>query len=208
MKRTCKQCGKEFVITQSEINFYKSKNLSIPKRCKECRQSNKQQRGDAGKPKGDASYQNRMQRSLQENRNQEVIHTSQAKKGTMPKIATAILAVLALVYAVFFGGGDQTQAPVDSIRTYENGLEFRNEQLLNEHYEKHGIEMGFSSAEAYEDAAEAVVQNSSVLHKIEAEDGDDVYYLQESNEFVVVSTDGYIRTYFCPEDGIDYFNRQ
>ena len=88
------------------------------------------------------------------------------------------------------------------------GLEFRNEQMLNEHYEKHGIEMGFSSAEAYEDAAEAVVNNSSVLHKIEAEDGDDVYYLQESNEFVVVSKDGYIRTYFCPEDGIEYFHRQ
>ena len=41
MKRTCKQCGKEFVISGSEINFYKSKNLSIPKRCKECRDSNK-----------------------------------------------------------------------------------------------------------------------------------------------------------------------
>lgn len=208
MKRTCKQCGKEFVITQSEINFYKSKNLSIPKRCKECRQSNKQQRGNTGKKKGDAAYPNAAQSPLQEIGNPEVTNTSQAKKGTMPKIATAILAVLALVYAVFFGAGDQTQAPVDSIRTYENGLEFRNEQMLNEHYEKHGIEMGFSSAEAYEDAAEAVVQNSSVLHKVEAEDGDDVYYLQESNEFVVVSTDGYIRTYFCPEDGIDYFNRQ
>lgn len=191
MKRTCKQCGKEFIITQSEINFYKSKNLSIPKRCKECRQSNKQQRENTEKTNGEVSYPN----------------TSQAKKGSMPKIVTAVLAVLALVYAIFFGG-DQTQAPVDSIRTFENGLAFRNEQMLNEHYEKHGIEMGFSSAEAYEDAAEAVVNNSSVLHKIEAEDGDDVYYLQESNEFVVVSTDGYIRTYFCPEDGIEYYNRQ
>lgn len=191
MKRTCKQCGKEFIITQSEINFYKSKNLSIPKRCKECRQSNKQQRENTEKTNGEVSYPK----------------TSQAKKGPMPKIVTAVLAVLALVYAIFFGG-DQAQAPVDTVRTYENGLAFRNEQMLNEHYEKHGIEMGFSSAEAYEDAAEAVVNNSSVLHKLEAEDGDDVYYLQESNEFVVVSTDGYIRTYFCPEDGIEYYNRQ
>ena len=207
MKRTCKQCGKEFIITQSEINFYKSKKLSIPKRCKECRQSNKQQRGVAGKTNGDAAYQNTMQRPSQGNRNSEVTHTSQAKKGPVAKIVTAVLVVLALVYAIFFGK-DQSQAPVDSIRTFENGLTFRNEQMLNEHYEKHGIEMGFSSAEAYEDAAEAVVQNSSVLHKMEAEDGDDVYYLQESNEFVVVSPDGYIRTYFCPEDGIEYYNRQ
>ena len=42
----------------------------------------------------------------------------------------------------------------------------------------------------------------------EKEDGDDVYYIQDTNEFVVVSTDGYIRTYFNPDDGIDYYNRQ
>ena len=42
MKRTCKQCGKEFELSQSEIQFYKSKNLNIPKRCKECREKNKQ----------------------------------------------------------------------------------------------------------------------------------------------------------------------
>ena len=46
MKRTCKQCGKEFFLSQSEIDFYKSKNLSIPKRCKGCREANKQARGN------------------------------------------------------------------------------------------------------------------------------------------------------------------
>jgi pyocin large subunit-like protein len=95
---------------------------------------------------------------------------------------------------------------VVSKKECKDGAEFEKAILCE--LEKHGIEMGFSSAEAYEDAAEAVVQNSSVLHKMEAEDGDDVYYLQESNEFVVVSPDGYIRTYFCPEDGIEYYNRQ
>ena len=85
---------------------------------------------------------------------------------------------------------------------------FRNENLLNQHYEKHGIDMGFSSAEEYEDAASAVVNNPSALHKTEAEDGDDVYYVESTNEFVIVSTDGYIRTYFNPDAGIDYYNRQ
>ena len=28
------------------------------------------------------------------------------------------------------------------------------------------------------------------------------------NEFVVLSRDGYIRTYFYPSDGIEYFERQ
>lgn len=54
----------------------------------------------------------------------------------------------------------------------------------------------------------AVVLNADSLHKLEEEDGDDVYYLEKTNEFVIVSTDGYIRTYFYPSDGIDYFNRQ
>ncbi len=87
-------------------------------------------------------------------------------------------------------------------------LHFRNQKLLEQHYEKHGIEMGFASAEEYEKAAAAVVSHPDVLHKIEAEDGDDVYYIESTNEFVVVSTDGYLRTYFNPDRGIDYFNKQ
>ena len=85
---------------------------------------------------------------------------------------------------------------------------FRTSKLLNSHYEKHGIEMGFASAKEYEKAASDVVNNPAALHKTEAEDGDDVYYVEETNEFVVVSTDGYIRTYFNPGGGIDYYNRQ
>lgn len=87
-------------------------------------------------------------------------------------------------------------------------ITFRNDNLLEQHYEKHGIEMGFASAEEYELAAYKVIINPDALHKIEAEDGDDVYYVEETNEFVVVSQDGYIRTYFNPSAGIDYYNRQ
>ena len=68
--------------------------------------------------------------------------------------------------------------------------------------------MGFDSPESYEAAASAVVNNPDALHKIEAEDGDDVYYVESTNEFVVVSTDGYIRTYFLPSGGKAYFDRQ
>ena len=87
-------------------------------------------------------------------------------------------------------------------------ITFRSRKSCEEHYEKHGIEMGFSTPEEYEQAAAAVVLNADSLHKLEEEDGDDVYYLEKTNEFVIVSTDGYIRTYFYPSDGIDYFNRQ
>ncbi|MCR4617353.1 MAG: hypothetical protein K5669_04090 [Lachnospiraceae bacterium] len=85
---------------------------------------------------------------------------------------------------------------------------FRNSKLLKQHYEKHGIEMGFDSEEAYEKAASDVINNPDALHKVEAEDGDDVYYVEDTNEFVVLSTDGYIRTYFNPNGGKAYFDRQ
>jgi hypothetical protein len=93
--------------------------------------------------------------------------------------------------------------PEDYVEYY-----FRNDNLLKQHYEKHGVEMGFDSMEEYEEAACAVIYNPDVLTKTEKEDGDYVYYVEESNEFVVLSQDGYIRTYFNPSAGIDYYNRQ
>ena len=96
----------------------------------------------------------------------------------------------------------------ESTPTVQTSYKFRNKNLLDQHYEKHGREMGFSSAEEYEKAAAAVVNNPEALHKIEKEDGDDVYYVESTNEFVIVSTDGYIRTYFLPDRGIDYYNKQ
>ena len=32
----CKDCGKTFVFTVGEQEFYKSKNFPFPKRCKKC----------------------------------------------------------------------------------------------------------------------------------------------------------------------------
>ena len=102
-------------------------------------------------------------------------------------------------------GAEPSEEYVPSVGEY---LSFRNEKLWESHYEKHGIDMGFASMEEYLEAANLVLYNEDTLHKIEAEDGDDVYFLEETGEFVVVSGDGYIRTYFIPDAGIDYFNRQ
>ena len=85
---------------------------------------------------------------------------------------------------------------------------FRNARLLREHFEKHGIEMGFDSEEEYEMAASDVANDPDALHKLEKDDGDDVYYKEDTNEFVVISRDGYIRTYFCPDSGKKYFDKQ
>ena len=53
-----------------------------------------------------------------------------------------------------------------------------------------------------------ILQPKNYLTKTEKEDGDYVFYVEETNEFVVVSTDGFIRTYFLPSGGKSYFDRQ
>ena len=110
-----------------------------------------------------------------------------------------------------FGQAGQVNKAIQSSQASQSAkstLTFRSDSLREEHFEKHGIEMGFASAKEYEKAAVAVVSDSRAFHKLEKEDGDDVYYLKDTNEFVIVSTDGYIRTYFYPIDGIEYFERQ
>lgn len=151
------------------------------------------------------------------------MQNKQQKKNKLYRIIVACLVLLYFGYQIYTGelwsgaessdsGYSQEQQYQESQYTEASNVSieyyFRNEQLWEEHYEKHGIEMGFASADAYLQAANVVLANPDTLHKIEAEDGDDVYFLEATSEFVVVSQDGYIRTYFCPEDGIEYFNRQ
>ena len=129
-----------------------------------------------------------------------------------------ILAAIILLFAGYFGWyeNDQSQDNLfgqaiqssQASQSAKSTLTFRSDSLREEHFEKHGIEMGFTSAKEYEKAAAAVVSDSRALHKLEKEDGDDVYYLEETNDFVVVSPQGYLRTYFRPEDGIKYYRRQ
>jgi len=85
---------------------------------------------------------------------------------------------------------------------------FRSDKLLTEHYNKHGIEMGFEDKESYQKAASDVINNKEALSKREKEDNDYVFYIEDTNEFVILSEDGYIRTYFLPSAGKSYYDRQ
>lgn len=142
--------------------------------------------------------------------------------GAKSRIARAVV-LLILVIAALSGrqiwtGGNSSTGNTGS-QYYEdnnnnnasgesNSYEFRNDKYLSQHFEKHGGEFGYASKEEYLAGANRVISSKEALHKTEAEDSDDVYYLEESNELVIVSVDGYIRTYFKPSGGIDYYNRQ
>lgn len=218
MKRICKQCGTKFEITNSEISFYKNKNLALPKRCKQCRNKNKQHNelfevnNTHGKSK-EIPYYN------------SVISSKKARKTTNKWICYTIIALILLLTLMAVGFGatrliknidrntkvaylESSSNTIENKQYSDTRYTFRSENLLQEHYQKHGLAMGFDNSEEYLDAANRVVNNPEALHKIEQEDGDDVYYLESCNELVIVSTDGYIRTYFSPDDGIEYYKRQ
>ena len=243
--RKCKQCGKEFTLSDSEIAFYKNKGLNIPKRCKECREANKPVRNVY-------SYNH-------SNYNIKKISNTAVPKWVAPVAALVIIAAILmpkLFQSLDFGtdlnldnssqnkitystsDDSKTLSPeknkssvIDTSSITETVLgsvissneiketisesncslrvyTFRSNEFLNEHYEKHGVDMGFASAKQYEQSASNVVNSSDALHKTEKEDGDDVYYIESTNDFVIVSTDGYIRTYFNPDEGKDYYDRQ
>ncbi len=125
----------------------------------------------------------------------------------MKKIINKYLLLFLCIFSLVLPTGCEIKEQKQVVKDYQE-YHFRNENLLKSHYEKHGKEMGFSSSEEYELSASDVVNDPESLHKTEKEDGDDVYYKEDTNEFVVVSTDGYIRTYFNPDAGKKYFDRQ
>lgn len=101
-----------------------------------------------------------------------------------------------------------TETAVQATAPAELKYKFKKSEYLTEHFQKHGAEFPYATEDEYLAGANHVIENPNALHKLEAEDGDDVYYVESTNEFVIVSTDGYIRTYFRPDSGIDYFDRQ
>ena len=243
MKRTCKQCGAEFILSENEIAFYRSKNLHLPKRCENCRRENR-------KTSDDSAVRQEIKPYYKKSGNE--IRRLAASAAVCLLLAVVIIAFRAgwLFEAAWSGQGDgvsaetvadasvvvnttpespgevddappvvpdevddapqQTPEDTQTSKTASAGhtYSFRQEEYLQEHFEKHGAEFSYASADEYLAGANRVVASPEALHKLEAEDGDDVYYLESTNEFVIVSTDGYIRTYFKPNDGKAYYDRQ
>lgn len=91
--------------------------------------------------------------------------------------------------------------------------EFKTQDLLDEHFEKHVVkqgEFGNITKEQYLKGAQDLINSKpggDILTKTRI-NGDTVFYNKETNEFAIRTRDGTIRTYFKPSDGLEYFNRQ
>ncbi len=225
--KKCRQCGKEFTLTDGEIDFFKSKGLELPNRCAECRKKNKAAKNahasDSKKRPISVGIVVLLILALAFGYGISQINSAKLSNNDVTDIGETISTAVteaettAEVTETSTVTETETTSETTETSTIAESAEteipakqycFRNSELLNEHYKSHGIEMGFASAEEYEKAAAAVIDAPGVLHKYEKEDNDDVYYLENTNEIVIVSTDGFIRTYFKPDRGKDYFDEQ
>lgn len=247
IERKCVQCGRTFTIEDSEIEFYNSKNLSLPKRCKECRDKNKKSNGkNRGNQVNIHNTKNDYDEKQPAKKNYEVSNANENKSNNYNSsgsqnggnhnrkknnIFKLLILAAVVIFGLFEGYGvyekhNSSNSNVPSIEnssensssknngkgqdagSSENTYTFRTAKDCTEHFKKHGQEFGYETEKQYVEGANKVINSSASLHKLEKEDGDDVYYLKDTNEFVIVSTSGFIRTYFKPQDGIAYFNRQ
>lgn len=86
-------------------------------------------------------------------------------------------------------------------------ITFESPELLALHYEKHQGEFGDITEMEYLDRANQLYREalSDDVEQIMRSDESISKYKFSTNEFLVVTKDGKIRTYFKPEKGSDYW---
>lgn len=203
MKQRCVQCDRVFNLTESEIDFYKSKGLNLPKRCKTCRDRNK------GVPHEYKSY--RLRSSSKGSSLSaaiflftlviNIVCISAYEFLTVPVFLLDVFSAVAIVLLTAFCG----KVEIQEFDTSPYRHTFYDTKSMAEHYAKHGKEVDCSNMEEYLARANSLIESDRVLSKTQ-EDGDTVYFNKRTNEFVVVAKAGYIRTYYIASEA--YYNRQ
>lgn len=133
----------------------------------------------------------------------------------------ALLLALLMILGCFVGcgsgevqGTDEAESDVLSWDITEYS-QFRTKEHWEDHYQKHVIDQeefvedfGDISKEQYLMLAQWLMDFADDEVQIKEDDGDLLYYDAENNFFGVMSDDGYIRTFFRPSAGQEYFDRQ
>ena len=201
MNKKCVQCGKVFSLSDSELEFFKSKKLSVPKRCKECREQNR-----ANKPRQYKSYY-----VDKANKNDLILAVITAAV-TIALILLKVqyiwicTGIAAIKFLFDFLSGKLDRVYIQEFDTSAYKYTFYNTKSMAQHYAKHRKETGCRSMEGYLNKANLVILNKGNLSKPQKKDGDTIYYNPATKEFVVIAKAGYVRTYFIASD--KYYNKQ
>ena len=201
MNKKCVQCGKVFSLSDSELEFFKSKNLSIPKRCRECREQNK-----TGKHHKYKSYY--VDKASKNDLALAVITTTITIALILLKVQYIWIftGIAAIKFLFSFLLGKLNRVYIQEFDTSIYKYTFYDTHSMVKHYVKHGKETGCRSMEGYLYKTNLVILNKGNLSKPQKKDGDTIYYNPATKEFVVIAKAGYVRTYFIASD--KYYNKQ
>ncbi len=211
MRCKCVQCGKIFTLSDSEIEFFKSRNLSIPKRCKQCREANKNGFQVRTNNKGKAEYDSYNVSTPLPFKAKAIwflllittIYTTFSNTTDIFKYicfgAFAFVTLIGIAYAL------ANKTFIQEFDTSIYKYTFYDTVAMVEHYAKHRKETESETMEDYLYKANMLIVNKGSLSK-SSKDNDTLYYNKRTNEFAVVAKAGYIRTYFMANE--KYYNKQ
>lgn len=99
---------------------------------------------------------------------------------------------------------------VSALLAVAGGRGFRSQHLLEEHFAKHGKEFGKITQDEYLKAAQQLRDARPGKDVLEAKrpGGGGAKFDVRNRSFVAYDADGTLRTFFVPNDGVRYFQRQ
>lgn len=102
------------------------------------------------------------------------------------------------------------QAAAQSTGSVDARVGFTSTRALEEHYQKHGSEFGSISQPRYLRLAQELrdAPKGGSVREARRQDGVITRFDTRSGAFIAFHEDGSIRTFFKPNDGIRYFERQ
>ncbi len=119
----------------------------------------------------------------------------------------AISEALGITQSAIVNGGGKSGEQGDDKNNIETN--FKSQDLLDSHYDKHKGEFGSITKDEYLMKANELInsEGDNILTKVR-NNGDILYYNSSTNEFAVKTKDGFLRTFFKPSEGLEYFKRQ
>lgn len=202
--KKCVSCGKEFTLSESELDFYRSKGLQAPKRCKDCREQKKER----------TQKKNRFNAKIFLPLLIGLVFAFCAfvlKTKDMPQKPFVITAALSALFTALFlllvirhfslTGDKNLNLAAGGVK-----YRFRNNAEFKKHFKKHGAETGCKTPKRYIEKANRVIHGKNSVSKREKEDGDTVWFDVKTGEIVFLAKQGFIRSYYISD--ADYFERQ
>lgn len=143
-------------------------------------------------------------------------------KKPLPRILITAIAVLLILlnrYALPRNAQQERQAPVqaaqqstqevgsESVEAEDSELYWGNLNTLQDHFDRHGADFGAADPEDYARQAYAFYLERA-RHQVKDDDGTLRVFDADTNAFGAYNRDGTAKTYFKPDDGQAYFDRQ